>query len=519
MKRPAASAGGRAGRGGLVPAVLGVPGRLFLTVALVYAVHFAPNVVRETYLAVALAEHGSIRVDPFLGLHPDLFEIPGRGAYIDSNPGASMLGAIPYAIARPVLERLYTLKPSLVASKPPVTYDDPRPNRTRFMNEMRARGMDVRLALAAAVIHLGFNVPLGGLAAVVMFLFLRARLRAERAALWLALLFAFGTPVFFRSAFLNQNLVLAHLTLFAFVALVWRADGGVRPPPLERGRLLIAGACLGMGLLCDYSAAPLLVAFGVWVAFVAGRDEGLTRALRAGAVFTVGAAGPIAVLLIYQYAAFGNPFLPAQAYMPSTELSVQGWNGVHLPVPGLLWRNLVDPGYGLFAFCPMLGAAVFAPLYRNRAGAATSSDELALISGASLALYLFSSSVAFASLQWNTGVRYLVPLVPLLFVALVPVLTNIPRWAAWLLVIPTVMISWSVSMAREDVPTSFVRLFTVGLELPWYTVLQKTAAAYMPVWARVASPVPVLIFVAILLLLVWTTGPAANSEARPNAGR
>src|SRR5262245_46658306 len=55
---------------------LDVPVRLALTVALVYALHFTTNVVRETYLAVAIAEDGSIRVDRFLGLHPDLFEIP-----------------------------------------------------------------------------------------------------------------------------------------------------------------------------------------------------------------------------------------------------------------------------------------------------------------------------------------------------------------------------------------------------------------------------------------------------------
>ena len=62
--------------------------RLFLTVWIVYSMHATTNVVRETYLAISLGGHASVRVDEYLGLHPDLFRIPGRGVYIDNNPGA-----------------------------------------------------------------------------------------------------------------------------------------------------------------------------------------------------------------------------------------------------------------------------------------------------------------------------------------------------------------------------------------------------------------------------------------------
>jgi hypothetical protein len=489
--------------------------RLFLTVALVYAIHFAPNVVRETYLAVSIAERLSIRVDPYIGLHPDLFEIPGRGAFINSNPGASMLGAVPYAVARPGFEILYRLRPSLVAPKPEASYDDPRPNRTRFMNRMRARGLDVRLALAAASMQIGLNVPLGGIACVAVFAFLRARLRNEHTALWLALLFAFGTPMFFRSAFLNQNLLLAYCVLFAFLALTWRAEGATRLPRQESLRLIAAGALLGLAILCDYSAVPLLLAFGVWVTVLATRDEGLPGGLRAGAVIGVGAAPLIAGLLAYQRAAFGNPFLPAQAYMARTALSTSGWHGLNLPSADLLWRNLIDPGYGLFAFCPMLVAAFFAFKYRRRTGS-PSGEELTLIYGASAALYLFSSSVAFASLQWNTGVRYLVPAVPLLFFAAVPVLLHAPRWIAWTLIAPTVLISWCVSMARENVPLSIGQIVTSGLALPWHTVLIKTSAAYAPGVPIGWLPIAIFLLTAVGLWLIWTANmgrPARDLRA------
>src|SRR6476659_6717726 len=53
--------------------------RLFLTCWLVYSVHVATNTVREIYLALAIGDRLSFRVDEYAHLHPDLFEKPGYG--------------------------------------------------------------------------------------------------------------------------------------------------------------------------------------------------------------------------------------------------------------------------------------------------------------------------------------------------------------------------------------------------------------------------------------------------------
>jgi hypothetical protein len=501
---------------------LSVAARLFITVWIVYSIHFASNVVRETYLAIALGEKFSVRVDEYLGLHPDLFEIPGRGTYINSNPGASMLGAIPYAVAHPIIAGILRAKPELARPKPVATYDDPRPNRTRFMNESRRRGLDVKLALAAGSIHAGLMVPLGALGALVMFLFLRARLRDEAKAVWLALLYAFGTPIFFRSAFLNQNAIVAHAVLFAYVLLV-----GFAPPLAPEGgngsgvprngpdtrRLVSAGALLGISVLCDYSGVALAVAFGVWSIWAGWRRGGPSSATRWATLLLAGAAGPLLLLFVYQWVAFGNPWLPAQSYMPPTEFSVQGWHGFTFPGRELLVGNLVDPSYGLFIFCPMLLAGLAAPFLRNRGrdGGPTGGD-LALIFGASAALYLFASSVQFAAMQFNTGVRYMVPAVPLLFIAMVPVLVRLPRWAALAIVLPTVVISWSVAMTREVVPMALQRIFTTGPELPWLTVIRKMSGAYAPFLAAHPSPIPLFIIAGIVLWLLWRKAPIGAQQ-------
>jgi hypothetical protein len=545
--------------------------RLFLTVWLVYAAHFSSNVVRETYLAISLGDRLSVRVDPYLGLHPDLFEIEGRGAYINSNPGASMLAALPYALSRPLIAAVLSTRPELARPKPPATYDDPRSNRTRFMNEARARGLDVRLALAALAVHQGLMMPLAGLATVLMFGFLRRRLRDERTALWLALLFAFGTPVFFRSAFLNQNEIVAYCALFAFLLLAdrrgedaadgagwreydeaWPATNGDRVvrggPPHYQGAgreqdattssaphsgslvpgswcltpgirsllpLVGAGALLGLAILCDYSGVPLAAAFGLWIAVVGWRASGVRRALLQVTALIAGALPFIALLLAYQWAAFGHPLWPAQHYMPPTPYSVRGAAGFTAPTAELLVRNLFDPAYGLFAFCPMLLAALAAPLLRRRPGG-PSARELWLLFGATAALYLFSSANQFASLQWNTGVRYLVPAAPLLFLALVPVLLRLPvAWRA-ALIVPTVAISWCVAMARESVPLSLLRVFVGGFELPFLTVLQKTASAYAPFAATGVSPLPIFALLGVVLWLLWRDPEARMQPPTPS---
>ena len=490
----------------------GVRWRLFLTVWLVYVVHFTSNVVRETYLAVSLGEHGSVRVDEYFGLHPDLIELPGRGAYIDNNPGASILGAVPYAVANPFLQQLYRWRPQLVAPKPAATYNDPRPNRTAFMNAARARGLDVKLGLAALITQAGLMAPLGAAATVLLYVFLVYRGVAQGRALAWSLLYAFATPMFFRAAFINQNAIIAHLVLAAYVLLV-----GLRPRPpgaIPFRALVGVGALLGYAVVCDYSGVPLLFVFGVWALWAGATRGGLTGVLRNAAAVALGGVVPLALLLGYQYAAFGNPIWPAQRYMPPTPYSVRGWLGFTLPTRELLLGNLFDPRYGLFAFCPMLIAAFAEPFLRRGSDRAEPGrSELVAIMGGFVALYLFSSANQYANLQWNTGVRYMVPAIPLLFLAAVPVLTRLSRAISIPLIAASCLISWSVSMTRESVPQALAIVFSRGPVLPITTVLEKMRSGYGGLYLGPVAPILVLLALGGVLVVLWRSRPSAPATA------
>ena len=77
----------------------------------------------------------------------------------------------------------------------------------------------------------------------------------------LALLYAFGTPVFLRTGYLNQN-----LSLGLFGALRVRAlwDPGGRNRLSLRTRYVLAGLLGGLAFLCDYSGALAMGLLGLY---------------------------------------------------------------------------------------------------------------------------------------------------------------------------------------------------------------------------------------------------------------
>src|SRR4029077_17366983 len=80
------------------------PWRGFLTCWLAYTVFGTPYIVREHFPAMTLAERGSLNVAPYIGWTEDIFRAPNGGGYINNNPGASMVGAIPLVLLRPLLK-------------------------------------------------------------------------------------------------------------------------------------------------------------------------------------------------------------------------------------------------------------------------------------------------------------------------------------------------------------------------------------------------------------------------------
>lgn len=474
--------------------------RLVASLFIVLAIHFATNISRELYPALTLAERGSLAVDEYVGLHPDIFVAPSGRAFINNNPGSSVVAAVPLVLARPVLalaEAAGKRRQATAAGETTAGYDDPRPNRQRFFRETRERGLDLKFGVAAVVSAVGVMSTLTALFGGLMFRALRsAGLPPPRAALHGALAVV-ATPVFFRAAYLNHNHLLGLGVFWAFV-LLWQGRATSRT-------LSAAGVLAGAGITMDYSGVVPAAFLGWWALVetpvAAGEPDGMARLVRRASWFGGAAALPLAALLGYQWWAFGSPLTVPQTLMPTTQYSVYGYSGMSLPQADLVAANLFDLRFGLFAFAPVLLLCL--PGLWWMPSSWLRPRQTAAIVAFFTGFVLFCSANQFARLQWNTGLRYLLPLVPFCFLYAVPVLERLPALARRWIMVAAVAQAWVLAMARESVPESFVRIFVAGPELPWLTVIGKTAASYVPFLEGNPSPLPVLAVAAAAIAAIW----------------
>jgi len=499
------------------PATRGIAVRLGITCWLVYSLHFATNMVRENYLALSIGDSLSFRVDPYANLHDDIFEHPGFGWHIGSNPGASIIGAIPYALARPLIERMVDRvrrsRRAAGASGPPV-YDAPTAKDRTFYEEAWRRGFDVKFGLASFVMQSFGMAVVSALGVVVLYRLLLSLLASASGALALALLYAFGTPVFYRTGFLNHNLMLAHAGLLGFAVLGdrWNWRG------VTRERLfLLGGLAGGTALLLDYSGVLLLA--GLWAyGLMRHRRGARTRDMvRFTAAYALGALVPVLLLWWYQWRSFGHPFLPPQNWMPPVEWSDHGYRGLDAPQPGLAMALAFDYRFGLFVSCPLFLLALMAPFVDRRAGLLPRLD-LTFCLAIAAAFFLFFSSVQYTRWQFNTGVRYLAPVFPFLFLPAAAVLRRLPQWSGRLIALASLTLAWSMAMARDvsggkvdladpdagfGVLDAVITVFTSGFRLPALSTLSRMQA-YSSITGGRVSALPLLLLAAAILWLVWS---------------
>ncbi|MFQ5666586.1 MAG: glycosyltransferase family 39 protein [Candidatus Binatia bacterium] len=480
--------------------------RLFVTCWVVYALHFATNTVREIYPALSLGDHWSFDVSEYVGFHPDIFIVPGRGAFINNNPGASILAAIPYALARPAIDRIVQRVQRQRTAHPrpqPPAYDSPWPMAREFYGKARARGLDIKFGLGAWVMQAFLMAPLSALSAVVMFGILLSLTASVRAACLLALLYAFGTPIFYRTAQLNQNLLVGDCAFFAF-ALLWRPWDD--PRALRRPHYFLAGLLCGWAVVCDYSGLVVVLVLSVYGLV---RRRALPPAARAcddvwrfGGGVLLGAV----VLMAYQWSSFGHPLYPAQLYMPPARFTHLGYAGMEWPQPDLLWATAFDLRFGLFTSAPLLLLALYPPAWLAGRIRLTARRETWCIGIFGAVFFLFCAANQYGRLQFNSGVRHVVPVTPFIFLIAAGVLVRLPKVLALVVGLVTAYWSWCLAMCRDvergrGVVEALSHITLTGPHLPWLTTLER-----MGYVSSGTFEVPVLALTAILLWVLWRGG-------------
>jgi hypothetical protein len=264
--------------------------------------------------------------------------------------------------------------------------------------------------LNAYLINLWVSVVPMTVAVVLFYRLLWRRLSAPRAAA-LALLTWFGTALF---PYATQ--LWGHSTTAAFVmmALFWLDRA------LETGApraATAAGACLGLGLLCDYLVLPLVAA--VVLAVGLSRPRNLIRLGLGGSI-------PASLLLGYHWYCFGGPFvLPTHGSHPVFVDKARLFGVFGVVSPRALFELTLGTSRGLFLQMPLLVVALLGLVLwgrRNRR------DLLLWI----IVLASVATLLEVASFNgWHGGAtvcaRYLIPTIPLLMLGL----RELPksRWA------------------------------------------------------------------------------------------
>jgi hypothetical protein len=345
--------------------------RLFLSVWMVYLVHFNPEhdgANRYVYLMTALAEHRSIAVEgQDIVYHADLMEMGGH-SYCNNNPGIAFM-AVPF------------WWPLSLLPLPVNPY--------------------VRYFIAHFVAFATITATASALAAVLIAEIVFDGTRSTGRAVFACLLYAFGTIAFHFSTHLNQNMVVTTFGLLIFCLLYRPHLLGVHAAGF---RCFLIGVLGGLALFVDMSLLPFLAAVSIPVLYLAGGVRGL-------GFLVAGALPPLVALAGYQQMAFGNPLLPPQSYYEIAGRA-GALDAIRTPNLRIFLDNTVLPTQGLLWFMPFSVMAVYY-LARNAVSRSGEDRTAAAVVLLYLVYVLLNVSAKFSQF----GPRYIMPAVPFLVLA------------------------------------------------------------------------------------------------------
>ena len=131
----------------------------------------------------------------------------------------------------------------------------------------------------------------------------------------------------------------------------------------------------------------------------------------------------------------------------------------------LFYLNLFAPSYGMYIYGPILILGLVPTYFYNRNKLILPHPERILVAVYFIMFLIFCSANQYSRMQFNSGFRYLLPLVPLIYLAVCDHLVRFPRRWLIILVVPVLLNSWVISMVREPVPESWYRFITEGIPI------------------------------------------------------
>jgi hypothetical protein len=180
--------------------------------------------------------------------------------------------------------------------------------------------------------------------------------------------------------------------------------------------------------------------------------------------------------------------------------------------------NLFDPSYGMLTYGPLLLVGLIPAGWYARERLLLPRAERIFVFVFFFAFLTFCSANQYSRIQYNSGFRYMIPVVPLIYLAACDHLARMRlKWLS-ILAVPVVLNSWVISMVREPVPESWHRVLSEGVQLSWLTTLKATRPVDDPLFSSPLLPLAVLALTGAVVWLVWRwrwTPPTPRPEGVP----
>lgn len=362
------------------------------------------NAISRMAMPLSVLQQGTLRIDPYAGFTIDKAVFEGH-VYLDKAPGQSLL-AMPFLA---VLE----LASRAVGKSTATIVDGNLSHYLRFATWVAAV---LTSALPTAC------------ASAAVFLVGRELGASRAASVFGAVVLAFCTPAFGWSTVLFGH-ALAGGCLFVAFALVVLQSGPRSERRLDLRCGALAGFLLSYAVVTEFTSAPAALLVGL---VACARLSALPRpaALRLAAAAMAGGAAGGLVLLAYNLLSFGSPLHFGYSDVVGFEGMQEGLFGVSLPRPGIIVEILLLPRRGIVWIAPLLLLAPLAWLAAARRFPMPIAAVLLLIP---CAYVLVNSGYHYWHGGYSTGPRHIVPALPFVSLAFVPLWDAAGRAGRWVL--------------------------------------------------------------------------------------
>ncbi len=338
-------------------------------------------------LVRAIVERETLQIDAFQNNTEDKAIANGH-YYSDKAPGLAFL-AVPIAVAAEPLLQAAGIDPD------------------------SARGLG-DLAYCLTVFAVG--LPMAAACSCLFWIALQLG-GSVNASAFASVALGLATPMWAYSTLFWGHALAGACLVFAFAcALRLRRDVS-RPGDVFWG--LALGLTAGWATVTEYPSAPASAVVAILALILVWKD-GPRRRWRVALSISVGALVCVAVLMAYQYAAFGSVFHPSYTYYAPGAFSwmTRGYLGLTYPRIDVALKLLFGCRRGLLFSGPVVLAAPYGLwlLWKQPA------THIPAMAAASVATYYFLFHASFFSWPagWSYGPRYMSPGLPLLCVGLPP---------------------------------------------------------------------------------------------------